>query len=158
MQPFVLQHTCTRTHTHTHKISSGRSYENYYFHIVDDKGWKNHLKPLWIAKASTSILKLSKRRGKKISPGRLVVRLHCGFAMGELKPRHKVATFRKLSATFQQWWITNFTIWLYASSFKSCKQSLKCLALRSRSLGDKNCTVKHEITDEIRGNGLRLKN
>lgn len=35
MQPFVLQHTCTRTHTH--KISSGRSYENYYFHVVDDK-------------------------------------------------------------------------------------------------------------------------
>lgn len=35
MQPFVLQHT--RTRTHTHKISSGRSYENYYFHIVDDR-------------------------------------------------------------------------------------------------------------------------
>lgn len=36
MHPFVLQHTRTRTHTLIKKISSGRSYENYYFHVVDD--------------------------------------------------------------------------------------------------------------------------
>lgn len=40
---------CTTTHTYTHaqthKESCGRSYENYYFHIVDDRV-ENHLKTL----------------------------------------------------------------------------------------------------------------
>ncbi len=63
MQPFVLQHTCTRTHTLTkrNKIKikkkkiSGRSYESYYFHVVDerlDKSSKNTLNSLKPQQAS----------------------------------------------------------------------------------------------------------
>lgn len=41
MQPFVLQHTYTHIHTlekpKQTKKSSGRSYENYYFHIADNR-------------------------------------------------------------------------------------------------------------------------
>lgn len=37
MQPFVLQHTCTRTRTPNKKNHGERGYENYYFHVVGDR-------------------------------------------------------------------------------------------------------------------------
>lgn len=39
MQPFVLQHTCTRTRTPNEKNHENgeRGYENYYFHVVGDR-------------------------------------------------------------------------------------------------------------------------
>lgn len=93
--PSLYSHAafCTTTHmyahTHSHlkkrKKRSGRSYENYYFYIIDDRLEKNSSKHSVFAKASTSILKLSivgGCGGEALPPGHLVVRLHCGLSYG----------------------------------------------------------------------------
>ncbi len=45
MQPFVLQHTCTRTHTHKKKKAVGEDMGIITSTLLMT-GWKNHLKTL----------------------------------------------------------------------------------------------------------------
>lgn len=140
-------------HTHSHlkkkkkrtkkKKSSGRSYENYYFHVVDDRLEKNSSKHSVFAKASTSILKLSIRGrcGGWSSPlGSFGCQTTLWFKLWvNWSDKTKVATFRKSVSNLQTEVENYFTIWLFASSFFSfLSLSSVCwnvLLIQSPSLG-----------------------
>lgn len=150
MQPFVLQHTCTRTHTHKRKKGSGRSYGNYYYDSFEEKHSE-------LTKASTSILKLSKKGwgfGGVCEDFPQVIwlsKLHCGLSYGWSEATTQGSNIQKTVSNLWTEVDNYFTIWLFVSSFKSWEHSLKCLLFRSLGvyLKKKSCLVKHEITEEM---------
>lgn len=160
LQSCSLLYYNTHVHAHTQKKQWEKVWELLLPHC-----WWQVGKIIWkhseLAKASTSILKLSKKwegggEGVKISPGHLVVRLHCGLSYGWTEETTQGSNIQKTASNLPTEVVDYFTIWLFASSFKSCNVSLKCLLFQSFS-GCKNCTFRREINEAIRGNGLRLK-